>query len=257
MKDHKKFLHFFLSQTYASPHQLGIDTTMKVIKPEGPSSGELMYDILVHDAKSPGSEPLVFRTDGLINDDGAKSPLGRGTRIWRVKRLVDGEPDDSARGRVLKDSWVDEDRDREGEILEKIIRQQGISDSIRSALAGLFLTHVVSGDVLIDGKPDSTRSIVTGAEEIPRSKLFLLSVPLSHKPSHNDHTPHSTTQSNHSIAPATPTQRAKIVRYSQKQHHRIVFVEECEPLSKQTSLLNVFKCLANMTNGMYFNDIAS
>ena len=78
-----------------------------------PSSGELMYNILVHDAKSPNSEPLVFRTDGLINDDGAKSPLGRGTRVWRVKRLVDGEPDDSAPGRVLKDSWVDEDRDRE------------------------------------------------------------------------------------------------------------------------------------------------
>ena len=75
-----------------------------------------MYDILVHDAKSPNSEPLVFRTDGLINDDGAKSPLGRGTRVWRVKRLVDGEPDASAPGRVLKDSWVDEDRDREGEI---------------------------------------------------------------------------------------------------------------------------------------------
>ena len=217
---------------------------------QGPSSGELMYDILVHDATSPGSGPLVFRTDGLINDDGAESPLGRGTRVWRVKRLVDGEPDDSAPGRVLKDSWVDEDRDREGEILEKILDTPGLDKTEQQALAELFLTQVVSGDVLIDRKPDSTRGFLNGVTDIPSTKLFTLRVSSDHKPSHKDDKPGPNTLS---IATATDSQRVAILKYSSKRHYRIVFVEECEPLSKQTSLRMVFDCLCDITTGMTQN----
>ena len=215
---------------------------MRVV--QGPSSGELMYDILVHDAKSPNSEPLVFRTDGLINDDGAKSPLGRGTRVWRVKRLVNGEPDDSALGRVLKDSWVDEDRDREGEILEQILDTPGLDDLVQQALAELFLTQVVSGDVVIDGKPDSTRDFLDGVTDIPAERVFPLTVPSDHKPSHRDD------QDAPLIVPATDSERAKILKYSKKRHYRIVFVQECEPLSEQTSLHKVFKCLWDITTSM-------
>ena len=211
-----------------------------------------MYDILVHDAKSPNSEPLVFRTDGLINDDGAKSPLGRGTRVWRVKRLVDGEPDASARGRVLKDSWVDDDRDREGEILEQILDTPGLSVTTQRTLAELFLTQVVSGDVVIDGEPDRTRGFLDGATDIPAANLFPLRVASDHKPSHKDGHPGSDAPS---IVPATDSERVAILKYSRKQHYRIVFVQECEPLSKQTSLRTVFKCLCDITTGMIQTDI--
>ena len=211
-----------------------------------------MYNILVHDAKSPNSEPLVFRTDGLINDDGAKSPLGRGTRVWRVKRLVDGEPDASARGRVLKDSWVDEDRDREGEILERILDTPGLDDLVQQALAELFLTQVVSGDVVIDGKPDSTRDFLDGVTEIPAERISPLTVPSAHKPSQKGGQPGSDAPL---IVPATDSERVAILKYSRKQHYRIVFVQECEPLSKQTSLRTVFKCLCDITTGMIQTDI--
>ena len=213
-----------------------------------PDIGPSIYNITVHDTNSEDSEPFVFRTDGLINDDGAKSPLGRGTRVWRVARLVDGKLDTSSLGRVLKDAWVDEDRDREGKILENIINESE-SEEERQIIAALFLTPVVSGDVIVEGKPDSTRGCITGATKIPDTTLFPLQVPSDHKASHNNNTTSSNTQSPR-IVPATEEQRAKILKYSQKQHHRIVFVEECVPLSKQTSLLQVFTCLITITEGM-------
>ena len=218
---------------------------------QGPSSGELIYNISVHDAKSPSSEPLVFRTDGLINDDGAKSPLGRGTRVWRVKRLVDGEPDDSARGRVLKDSWVDEDRDREGDILRQILDTQGLDELLQKALVKLFPTQVVSGDVVIDGKPDSTRDFLDGVTDIPAERVFPLTVSSDHKPSHKDGQPGSDAPL---IVPATDSERVAILKYSKKRHYRIVFVEECKPLSEQTSLHTVFRCLWDITASTSQND---
>ena len=208
------------------------------------NTGPSTYDITVRDANS---KPFVFRTDGLINDDGAKSPLGRGTRIWRVARIVDGKLKPSEPGRVLKDSWVDEDREREGDILNKIITEPEPNEGITE----LFLTPVVSGDVAIDGKPDCTRGCSAGID-IPTTTLFQLRAPPEHKPSHTN----STGTQQLRIAPATEEQRLKILKYSQKQHYRIVFVEECEPLSKQTSLYKIFKCLVNVSNGTLSNETA-
>ena len=248
MKDHEKFIHFFLSQMYAPLHQLGIDTSMTIVGKS--ASGELIYDITVHNAKADNSESFVFRTDGLINDDGAQYLIGRGTRIWRVNRLVDGKPNPLAPGRVLKDSWVDEDLDREGDILQSIVNEPGVSEEKQQVIAALFLTPVVNGDVVIEGKRDSTHGCITDATVIPDATPFPVRIPPGHQPSHKDGMADPTTQSFHQIVPATEGQRAEIRNRSRKQHYRIVYVEECEPLSKQTSLLKVFKCLKDMTSGV-------
>lgn len=251
MKDHDKVLHFFLSQMYAPPHRLGIDTTMTVF--EERSAGASIYDITVHHVVGGLIEPVVFRTAGLLNDDGAKALRGRGTRIWRVTRLVDGNPDDQADGKVLKDSWIDQDRLQEGEILRQITNDSSIDDATREALTKLFLTPVVSGNVIIEEHPDTTRGPNFIDADIPETSVFPLDV-VNHISSHGRTTgtgakSWSTAQDSTSIVPATSEQRLRILKYSVKQHCRIVYKEECEPLSSQTSLRNVFVSLCLISYG--------
>ncbi|KAI0088534.1 hypothetical protein BDY19DRAFT_906556 [Irpex rosettiformis] len=253
--DHAKFIHFMLSQVYAKPHELGIDTNMTVVKGEGDDS-TLVYDIVLHHDPVEGgreeADPIVVRTVYLINDDGVKYPLGQGTRVWRVDRLIHGKVDESAPGRVLKESWVDEDREREGDILEQIKSQPDVAtnENVKLAFDGLLLTPVASGDVLIGDLPDSTRGLITRGADIPdTAELFSLQVPNSHQPSHTVHGSVSAAETQLSITPCTVRLRQKLIRNLKKRHYRILLAEECKPLSKETSLHNVFLGLAEITDG--------
>lgn len=253
VKEHEKFLHFVLSQMYATPHRLGIDTTMTVFKEK--SAGASIYDITVHHVIGGLIQPVVFRTAGLLNDDGAKALRGRGTRIWRVRRLVDGKPDEQADGRVLKDSWIDQDRLQEGEILRQITNDPSIDDVAKEALTKLFLTPVASGNVIIEEHPDKTRGPLSIDADVPNTTVFPLEV-VDHKSTHSctagtGAKSQSTTQSSTSIVTATSDQRLRILKYSVKQHCRIVYMEECEPLSSQKSLRNVFLSLCSMSYGTF------
>ncbi|KAI0088535.1 hypothetical protein BDY19DRAFT_906557 [Irpex rosettiformis] len=248
--DHEKFAHFVLSQVYAKPHELGIDTNMTIVKGEGDDS-TLVYDIVLHHVQVERGrkevDPIIVRTVRLINDDGVKYPLGQGTRVWRVNRLVHGKVDKSAPGRVLKESWVDEDREREGAILEQIRNQPEViaDDDLKPAFEGLFLTPVASGDVLIEGHPDSTRGLITRGAEIPTTAvIFSLKVSASHQPSHAVHG----TGSRIPIVPSSVRFRQRFIGNINKQHYRVLFAEECKPLSKETSLRNVFHGLAEITD---------
>ncbi|KAI0086085.1 hypothetical protein BDY19DRAFT_996268 [Irpex rosettiformis] len=254
--DHAKFIHFVLSQVYAKPHELGIDTNMTVVKGKGDDS-TLVYDIVLHHDPVEGgreeADPIVVRTVYLINDDGVKYPLGRGTRVWRVDRLVHGRVDESAPGRVLKEGWVDEDREREGNILEQIKNQPGViaDDDLKLAFDGLLLTPVASGDVMIGDHPDSTRGLITRGADIPdTAEMFSLKVPDSHQPSHTARGTDSAAETQISIAPCTVRLRQKLIRNLKKRHYRILLAEECKPLSKETSLHNVFLGLAEITDGL-------
>lgn len=105
-----------LGVTFANEHEVGWDTTVKLLAvPDATPIQELMYDITVRAA----SGSVVFRTKRLISDIGARSIRGRGTRVWEAIKVADG----AASGEhsvALKDSWVDADRMREADILEKL-----------------------------------------------------------------------------------------------------------------------------------------
>ncbi|KAI0689963.1 hypothetical protein BC835DRAFT_217918 [Cytidiella melzeri] len=257
IKDHEKFIHFFLSQTYAQEHELGIDTTMTMVAAE--ETKIPTYDITVRVVETTGEgqnkvetvEDRVFRTKYLINGDGAKSLRGRGTRIWKVQEVEGGEEDADSSG-VLKDVWVDEDRQREGDILEEIRDQPNLNDTDSEELKRLLLTPIARGDVFIDGVCDDTRTLITRGATIPEnSKRFHLDIPLSHQPSHARTTVTADIPVTGNIFLPAPTERIqRLVKYHRKRHYRIVFKEECKPLSKATSLLQVFSALFSITIGL-------
>jgi hypothetical protein len=253
-QDHCKFIYFVLSQMYADESQLGLDPTITAVQdlPDAIDPEKLCYDYKVRvvtkstEQITEKVEEHVYRTDYLINYDGAQSLRGRGTRVWKVHRLVDGEADGNQSG-VLKDFWVDEDRLPEGQILTAIVEQPDIDEETRNILKDMFLTPVVSGDVYIGGERDGTRTLIRRGADIPDdSHIFPTQVPNSHQPSHKL----TTRDVNITKSSVDETaQDMKIIRYFSKYHHRIVFAEERKPLSQVESLYDVFSALIFVVTG--------
>ena len=74
----------------------------------GQDNTEPRYEVTV---RAPTGEETCYRTIKLLSAAATAHLLGKGTRVWKAVRLVDGEP--TGDPVVLKDSWVDEDRRRE------------------------------------------------------------------------------------------------------------------------------------------------
>jgi hypothetical protein len=100
----------------------------------------------------------VYCTTDVLSDYGADAIIGRGTRVFKVY----DEQDVNKAPRVLKDTWVEEDRSREGQILRNLfekIQSRGGEEKLRDAKQ-YFLTSVAYGDVTIDGAADHTKDLI-------------------------------------------------------------------------------------------------
>ncbi|KAI0810838.1 hypothetical protein BC629DRAFT_1251537, partial [Irpex lacteus] len=243
--DHEKFIYFVLSQVYAKPHELGIDTTMTLVPvpPKLRSSETPVYDIIVHNAKADGEvEEITVRAVDLIDDVRVQYPLGRGTRVWEVQRVVDGVIAEHAEGRVLKESWVDAERRSEAEIMEQILA--AANEEEKDMLSEALLTHVAAGGVLVEGKLDNTRDLGISDADLPTTRRFSLRV--STAPSIKSS---SVASAGHSV-PSLPAANATTSTQpsTKRQHTRLLMKQLCTPLSKVLSLCQVFEALTQSLN---------
>lgn len=181
--------------------------------------GTLQYDITLRTAQD---ELRVYRTISVLSDHTARDVLSRASRVWKAVRLVDGE--ETGEPVVLKDSWVDGTREREGDVHAKVM--QGILAAGREQEAkNLFVTVQAHGDVYVAGSQDRTPSFLSQRRE-PSLK------------------------SNDSTAPGPSSGKASEWIQSRYQvHHRIVFNEVGQPLDEVTSLETVFKVLQDVLRG--------
>jgi hypothetical protein len=196
--------------------------------------------------KDDQAENRIYRTEYMINYDGAKSLRGRGTRIWKVHRVVDEKVDKTQSG-VLKDFWVDDDRIPETEILEKIKNQADLPKGFKE----MFLTPIATGDVYINDKRDNTHMLIMRGAKIPSdAAVFPTRVPRTHQPLHTV-TAAVVSDSNASTSVSNVgEEKLKIIQYFSKYHHRTVFAEERKPLSQSGSLREVFAALLRIIAGM-------
>ncbi|KAJ3837508.1 hypothetical protein F5878DRAFT_710762 [Lentinula raphanica] len=107
MTDHRRLVHLFLSLAFSSLRDLGWDTTMSFSHMD---SSRRQYNIDVNGHQ--------FTTMEVLSDASADSPLGRATRVWKVK-------DSAGHPRVLKDVWLETDRKEEHLIVEDILKAAG------------------------------------------------------------------------------------------------------------------------------------
>lgn len=218
-------MRFVLSLTYAEEHQVGWDTTMKLLAvPDSSPIQELMYDITVRAA----SGNVVYRTKRLINDIGARSIRGRGTRVWEANKVTDGAV--TGDPVALKDSWVDADRMREADILQRL-KSAGTGEDFDFVFSNTTLGVECYGDVFIDDRPDHTRQTHT-VRQAASGKFYPL--PLVNNAA--------------SFFSETVAPKSFALKLTE-QHHRAVFNMVGSSLYEQNDPYVVFMALAQITIG--------
>jgi hypothetical protein len=85
--------------------------------------------------------PRRFRTTQILSSYGAESLRGRGTRVFEAVE-IDGNGDPNGSPVVLKDTWVDSDRTREGNIIASL--HSAANDEDRQLVEEAFPYHDLS-----------------------------------------------------------------------------------------------------------------
>ncbi|KAJ3557298.1 hypothetical protein NM688_g1546 [Phlebia brevispora] len=214
--DCRWLVHFCLSIAYAEPHHLGWDPTMR-------QTEDGRYDISVY---SSNGALVVYRTLELLSRSGVEALKGRGTRVWKAVRVDDGV--ESGTPMVLKDTWVDPDRESEGAVLEKLRNAERKPD-LQRFVDRTFLSREWDGDVFLDrtcSVLDCTR--VFGSRAVISNRQDLRS---------------RFEDASGTTAPPTQPRHASDC----KIHYRIIFRDVCTPITKETSLVTIFRALAQIT----------
>ena len=89
--------------------------------------------------------PRIFRTVELLSSVGAEHLRGRGTRVWKVHEVVGERLSEETY--VLKDTWIDSDRMREGHIMAEI--RNSATKKEKELIEDALLTMEVHGDVYV------------------------------------------------------------------------------------------------------------
>ncbi|KAJ3557295.1 hypothetical protein NM688_g1549 [Phlebia brevispora] len=208
--EYRPLLRFVLSISFASDYRLGWDPTMVPLIVDG----HTQYDITV---RSADGALALYRTIELLSDSGVRRVLSRGTRVWKATRVVDGET--TGEPVALKDTWVDNDRQREGDIHSQVLQSNFLARDQDSRK--YFIETETHGDVFIRGVRDRTRTFfnVTSTRQT------------------------SSASHSHQASLATSTTPFQV-------HYRIVYGEVGEPLGDATSLSAVYSALLDVLNGL-------
>ncbi len=228
-QDFRKTVRFFLSVMFATPHQLGWDPTMI-------DMGDGTLAIQVRDQR--GRERW-YRTEELLSDLGANSLFGRGTRVWSVRRLTlnrkTKEWESTGPLFVLKDSWIDEDRPREGELYRELRRFNGMKE---------FLLEVeFFGDVYIKEAKnfDHTRMLALKKATLPR---FGRALHIRFMKTVRDSVAAAKGVVLHARVPEPLATRTE-----PRMHTRLVLNDVCTPLNNLSRLEDIFRALAHTALG--------
>ncbi|KAJ3752115.1 hypothetical protein EV360DRAFT_55794 [Lentinula raphanica] len=232
MTDRRRLVHLFLSLAFSSLRDLGWDTTMSFSHVDSCSRRQYTIDVDGHQ----------FTTTEVLSDASADSPLGRATRVWKVK-------DSAGHPRVLKDVWLETDRKEEHEIVTDILNsaksikpKPELDINYYEELQKRMLKPIAYCRVLVDDKTDYVPR-TTGSRLA--DGLDAISEPLD---SSVDSSPQDTSEQVDQVDATNVAQR-KVVTYSghHRYHYRIVFEQCATTMYDERNLGNVlpyFRCLA-------------
>ncbi|KAF7794450.1 hypothetical protein EIP86_005584 [Pleurotus ostreatoroseus] len=165
----------------------------------------------------------TYRTLQLLSNSRTVNLVGRGTRVWKVIQVEDGQ--EVGEPMVLKDTWSDPERCTEGHLLEKV-RAADRPDELKASMDKLFPTMVCHGDVRLNDEPrildctpafgpNAGNNLTLRREDICRGEE-------GYGPWESEYTP----------------QRQRV-------HYRLVLKEVCKPLGDETSLPKIYRALGD------------
>ena len=140
--------------------QLGFDPSITCIKTEDTESGsppEQKYEIKVHDNKGQPQEVATLDPTTIQTYTTARHiTSSTGANTWpRITWVFEGIDEDN-QAVVIKDTWVKQDQELEGSVLESVHRYLKTEDSEQLKY---FLDPLCHGVVIIDGRGDVTPSL--------------------------------------------------------------------------------------------------
>lgn len=236
-------MKLIVALSYGSAIDLGFDPTIRASKGV---DNKIFYDFTVKGTDS-GGNPItkVYRTIKSISEFSADVIRGRGTRVYEVKEVDNGVPKGDTL--ALKDCWVDDDRELEGDILANILLD--CKDEERE----LFLTLVVHGLVEVDGAgmKDHIKAVMLRGLDIHQGNL-------RYQFKHPDETKEDIASPNKVSSGLPPSSAfvpiARMLREDKehhwKYHYRIVFKEVGISMYEIRSIRDAFQALIDVTKGL-------
>ncbi len=206
---------------------------------------EAQYDITV---RSEDGKDRVYRTLKMLSNVGAEAVQGRGTRVWLVVRNTNGQL--GTEQVVLKDSWIDHDRMREGRILCEIIGAAHTKE-LGPFVRNMFLSVECHGDVYVRGRPDHTREVIMRGHRVPaiapryslqRASTLLIKGALSLLVK-------TGMVGNAGLTIRHAARKVEPLDFDDKVHYRIVFKEQCKQIREETSVQKIFFYLGQIVCG--------
>ena len=147
---------------------------------------------------------------------------------------------------VLKDTWIDSDRNREGKVLASI--KAAVDGEDKILFERNFLTRICDGNVYTDlGTLDDTAHLMRELNIAPNhASLF----EVQRMPNSKSDEPPSGAQG--IWAMTTNVKALKLhPKYAPKTHYRIVFKEKCIPIYQIKSLPDVMTVLIETVRGAF------
>ncbi|KAJ6511310.1 hypothetical protein C8R47DRAFT_730019 [Mycena vitilis] len=251
----RTFIHFIMALAFATPEELGFDTTVSLCaepEPENPESQVIQFKMRVNDKN--------YVTCGPLCDFSADSIRGRAIRVWMVK-----EEDNPDRCCVVKDVWVHRDALSEGAQLERLY---GLLKNITVTSDGRkptdYFLSVVAGEFVKveDGREDDTSVVMMRDRDLPATAGYVRLIP--HVPRPTKGRPSRPSRPTPMRGSGTLTQRSRPTgvpgpapvriqphtRYRPRKHYRIVFEEVGMTLYQVPSLSELLRVLADATTGL-------
>ncbi|KAJ3784824.1 hypothetical protein GGU10DRAFT_15723 [Lentinula aff. detonsa] len=243
MSEPEKLVHVFISFAFASRTEAGWDPSMTCILPTSPTD-KRQYRIRVRDK--------TYITTKILSDYAADSPIGRATRVWLVKD-EDGLSDSRY---VLKDVWVDSERQTEDEIRSALLKDvdEKCGSDARSKVEKHLLTPVAFEKLHIDTIVDDTTQLIMRGGCIPKTLDHLRLIVLQQS-GLSTRSQVSTTEN--PVDVVFSGTRARYFqhgdtsqhgpRVNSRFHYRIVFLECATTMYDEKHLSNVLGALGDVT----------
>ena len=221
---------------------MGLDPSVELVE----SVKGSFYYINVNDRR--------YKTLAILHHHQPDDLLGRGTRVFKVKRV--GDPEDQIQ--VLKDFWPEKNRKPEHQIYEEIVEDVGrlYSEEDADNMKQFLLTPVDNTIVKVNGIEDDT-----GASMLRRHILLEYSKDAQ---SPIDLPSYDAAKCGNSCTRSSDMEIDAVddIKYNaldpekncRRLHYRVVFKEYATPISRVTMMADVFIVLADLMKGQSLVD---
>ncbi|KAJ7604110.1 hypothetical protein DFH06DRAFT_1310675 [Mycena polygramma] len=256
-EDPRTFIHLIMALAFATPEELGFDTTISLCAepdPKNPECQVIQFKMQVNNK--------AYVTCGPLTDYSAHSIRGRAIRVWEAKE--ENNPDVHY---VVKDVWILRNSLPEGTQLRGLY---ALLENVPASSDGrkptdYFLSLVGDGFVKVkDGRDDDTSVIMMRNQELPVDTGHLqLIAPTAPPPAQSRPSCQSratrmrgsdtfTLRSKPTGLPSSVPARIQFsppnhTKYQPRKHYRIVFQGVGMTLYKVPSLSGVLRALADAT----------